>query len=98
MPRDIILAWTKLYEDDDASVAELGAAFLCAKLTIEKEPRPDHANYITNWLNALKGDKKFIFSAAARAQEAADFLSEWKSEIQPNGILDHIWWKAMAGV
>jgi len=57
-------------------IAELGAAFLCAKLTIEKEPRTDHAAYIANWLEALKGDKKFIFSAAARAQDAVDYLCE----------------------
>jgi antirestriction protein ArdC len=55
-------------------VAELGAAFLCAKLTIEKEPRPDHVDYIVNWLEALKGNKKFIFSASTRAQDAVDYL------------------------
>ena len=55
-------------------VAELGAVFLCAKLTIEKEPRPDYVDYIINWLEALKGDKKFIFSASTRAQDAVDYL------------------------
>jgi antirestriction protein ArdC len=55
-------------------VAELGAAFQCAKLGISKEPRDDHAVYLNNWLTALKNEKKFIFSAAAKAQEACDYL------------------------
>jgi antirestriction protein ArdC len=57
-------------------VAELGAAFLCAKLTTEKEPRSDHVDYIVNWLEALKGDKKFIFSACTRTQDAVDYLGK----------------------
>lgn len=55
-------------------VAELGAAFLSAKLNVTPEPRADHAAYINNWLQALKNDKRFIFSAAAQAQLAADYL------------------------
>lgn len=55
-------------------VAELGAAYQCAILGISKEPREDHAAYIDNWLAALKNEKKFIFVAAAKAQEAADYL------------------------
>ena len=56
-------------------VAELGAAFQCAKLGITPEPRLDHAQYIKNWLQVLKDDKKAIFTAAARAQDAVNFLS-----------------------
>ena len=55
-------------------VAELGAAFLCADLGITPEVRPDHAAYIASWLTVLKGDKRFVFSAASHAQRAADFL------------------------
>lgn len=55
-------------------VAELGAAFLCADLSITPEVREDHAAYIGHWLEALKGDKHFIFSAAAHAQRALDYL------------------------
>jgi antirestriction protein ArdC len=55
-------------------VAELGAAFLCADLAVTDEPRPDHAAYLASWLRALKNDKRLIFSAAAHAQRAADFL------------------------
>jgi antirestriction protein ArdC len=56
-------------------VAELGAAFLCADLDLTPEPRPDHAAYIASWLKVLKDDKRAIFSAAAHAQRAADFLN-----------------------
>jgi antirestriction protein ArdC len=57
-------------------VAELGAAFLCADLGLELTPRADHASYIDSWLEVLKGDKRFIFTAAAHAQRAADFLHQ----------------------
>jgi antirestriction protein ArdC len=55
-------------------VAELGAAFLCADLRIALTPREDHAAYIESWLQVLSGDTRFIFTAAANAQRAADFL------------------------
>ncbi|MDI1226183.1 MAG: zincin-like metallopeptidase domain-containing protein [bacterium] len=55
-------------------VAELGAAFLSADLGITPEIREDHAAYLAHWLKALKEDSRAIFSAAAHAQRAADFL------------------------
>src|SRR5215831_3330487 len=56
-------------------VAELGSAFLCADLDLTPEVRVDHAAYIAGWLEVLKSDKRAIFSAAAHAQKAADYLS-----------------------
>jgi antirestriction protein ArdC len=55
-------------------VAELGAAFLCADLGLKLEDRDDHAAYIGSWVKILKGDSRAIFSAAAHAQRAVDFL------------------------
>jgi antirestriction protein ArdC len=55
-------------------VAELGAAFLCADLGITPEPREDHAAYLAHWLKVLREDKRAIFSAAAHAQRAVDYL------------------------
>ena len=55
-------------------VAELGAAFLCADLGITPEPRDDHAAYLAHWLKVLREDKRAIFSAAAHAQRAVDYL------------------------
>jgi antirestriction protein ArdC len=55
-------------------VAELGAAFLCADLGLALEDRADHAAYIGHWLSVLKDDKRAVFTAAAHAQRAADYL------------------------
>ncbi|MEO1199931.1 MAG: zincin-like metallopeptidase domain-containing protein, partial [Pseudomonadota bacterium] len=57
-------------------VAELGAAFLCADLELALDVREDHAAYIGHWLEVLKNDKRAIFTAAANAQRAADFLHQ----------------------
>ena len=55
-------------------VAELGSAFLSADLGLTPEVRDDHAAYLAGWLKVLKEDKRAIFSAAAHAQRAAEFL------------------------
>ncbi|SFI51679.1 ArdC family protein [Caulobacter sp. UNC279MFTsu5.1] len=62
-------------------VAELGAAFLCAELGVDLRPREDHAAYIGHWLTVLSQDKRAIFSAAAHAQKALDYLKG----LQPPG-------------
>jgi len=62
-------------------VAELGSAFLCAALGITPEPREDHAAYLGHWLKVLKEDKRAIFSAAAHAQRAVDFLYSLQPQI-----------------
>lgn len=55
-------------------IAELGAAFLCARLAITDVPRADHAQYVGHWLEVLKSDKRAIFSAASEACKAVDYL------------------------
>jgi len=55
-------------------VAELGSAFLAADLGIAPEIREDHSAYIGSWLKVLKNDKRAIFTAAAHAQKAIDYL------------------------
>jgi antirestriction protein ArdC len=57
-------------------VAELGSAMICGSIGLEQRPREDHAQYIKSWLSALRGDPKFIISAASHAQKAADFALE----------------------
>ncbi len=66
-------------------VAELGAAFLCADLGITPEVREDHAAYLACWLEVLKADKRAIFSAAAHAQRAVDYLQalQCASQVEP---------------
>src|ERR1022692_153010 len=56
-------------------VAELGSAFVCADLNLHQEPREENAAYIATWLEVLKHDSRAIFTAAAHAQRAADYLN-----------------------
>lgn len=62
-------------------VAELGAAFLCAHLGIKAELR--HAGYIQSYLEVLKEDDKAFFRAAAKAQQAADYLRMHSEVVEP---------------
>lgn len=55
-------------------IAELTAAFTCGHCGVSIEPRKDHAQYMASWLTVLKNDKRAIFTAASKAQAAADFL------------------------
>jgi antirestriction protein ArdC len=55
-------------------IAELTAAFTMAHLGLSSEPRPDHAQYIASWLRVLRADKRAIFTAASKAQQAADYM------------------------
>lgn len=61
-------------------VAEIGSAFLCAELAITQDVRPDHAQYLAHWLTLLKTDSRAIFTAAARASEAAAYLKSFSSK------------------
>jgi len=56
-------------------VAELCAAFLCAEFSIDGDLR--HAGYIQNWISLLKADSKAFFTAASKAQQAADYLRQF---------------------
>lgn len=53
-------------------IAELGAAFLCAHCGIDGQLQ--HENYIAGWLKVLRSDKRAIFTAAAAARKASEFL------------------------
>ena len=64
-------------------VAELSAAYLCAGLEITNTPRADHAQYIANWLEVLKGDTKAVFSAASLATRAVDYLHSLQPKPDP---------------
>lgn len=55
-------------------VAEIGAAFIGARLGIVGEHIDNHASYLASWLKALKNDKRAIFRAATMAQAAADMV------------------------
>jgi antirestriction protein ArdC len=64
----------------DEAVAELTASFVLADLGLACEPRPDHAAYLASWMEVLKSDPRAIFTAASKAQQAAD----WMHSMQPS--------------
>lgn len=55
-------------------VVELLSAMVCGDLALSVEPRPDHARYIASWLKVLRDDTRAIFTAASKAQQAADWM------------------------
>jgi antirestriction protein ArdC len=58
----------------DEVVAELTSSFVMADLGIAHRPREEHAAYIGSWLPVLKSDPRAIFTAASKAQQAADWM------------------------
>lgn len=75
-------------------VAELGAAFLCARAGIVPATVENSAAYLANWMQKLREDKRLIVTAAAAAQRAADFIApvhagtdEEEPEMEPAAAL-----------
>lgn len=61
-------------------IAELSAAMSCADFSIASDPRPDHAQYIASWLKVLKDDNRTIFTAAAAASAATDYIAAFSQK------------------
>ena len=55
-------------------VACIGQAKLGAELGLPDGHLDDHASYVASWLKVLRGDSRAIMTAAARADEACDYL------------------------
>lgn len=55
-------------------VAELGAAFLLARIGIAEGQLEYHASYLDAWLRVLKRDRNAIFTAAGQASKAFSHL------------------------
>lgn len=53
--------------------AELASCFVNAELGLPCDV-PNHASYVADWLDVLRGDKREVFRAAADAQRIADYL------------------------
>jgi antirestriction protein ArdC len=72
-------------------IAEMGSAFLCRFSGILPAEISNTVAYLDNWLEVLKGDKRFIIAASGQAQKAVDFLlnrvdNEAKDEV--NELVD----------
>jgi len=55
-------------------VAEMGAAFICGILGIEKHIIDNSAAYLKGWRNRIAADNTLIMKAAGQAQKAADMV------------------------
>jgi antirestriction protein ArdC len=62
-------------------VAEIGSAFLCARIGLALEGL-QHTAYLASWLTVLHADKRAIFTASSKAKQAAEFIL--KSDAEPN--------------
>lgn len=67
-------------------VAEFGAVFLSAHAGIIWRKNENHAEYLKNWLRALKifkDDKKLLLKASADAQKATDYILNLNDKGEP---------------
>lgn len=62
-------------------VAEITSAYTCAALGVQGHLQ--HAEYVAAWLRVLRNDKRAIFTAAAQAQRAADYLLAFDTQAAP---------------
>ena len=60
-------------------VAELGAAFVCALVGVDSVARTDHAGYLTHWCRMLRAQPAVLWTVAAKAQTAADWLAAYST-------------------
>ncbi len=58
----------------DEVIVELTSSFIMADLGIAHRARAEHAAYIASWIKILKDDPRAIFTAAGKAQAAADWM------------------------
>lgn len=79
LDRDFTNRFTRQALAVEELTAELAAAYILADLGIAHHPRPDHAAYLASWLKVLKDDPRAIFTAASKAQAAADWMHAQQS-------------------
>lgn len=70
-------------------IAELTSAMLCGDLDITPQPRADHAHYIASWLKVLRSDKTAIFTAAAKASQAAQYWLDRQPDTASSASRQH---------
>jgi antirestriction protein ArdC len=58
----------------DEHIAELTSSFVMADLGLACGARPESTAYLASWLKVLKNDTRAIFTAASKAQAAADWM------------------------
>ena len=64
-------------------VAEMGSAFLCAQMGIERDDlTSNHASYIAGWKKILSEDPKAFMRAGKLARQASDYVLEYSGANQ----------------
>ena len=72
---DKVVAFGSDVYSKEELIAEIGAAALVNHCGLESPTSfRNNAAYIQNWLNVLKGDKRFIVSAAGKAEKAINLI------------------------
>jgi len=62
-------------------IAELSSVYVCSELGIPvSDSLGNHASYLRHWIEQMKGDSRFIFSATSQASKSADFLLAFRSQ------------------
>lgn len=87
LDRDFSGRWTGQALAMEEMTAELTASFILADLSLAHDPRPDHAAYVASWLRLLKGEPRAIFTAASKAQAAADWMHAMQTPPAPSTSL-----------
>ena len=61
-------------------IAELGSAFLCAHCRLDGELH--HPEYVSHWLEALRADKRAIFTAVGPGTEGGGLSAEARARLR----------------
>ena len=82
-PTRLARTYGKRFGDDayaaEELVAELGAAFVCALVGIDSVARTDHAGYLAHWCRMLRAQPAVLWTVAAKAQAATDWLAAYST-------------------
>ena len=64
--------------------AEIASCYVSAELGIPQgEDLGNHASYLRSWLDAMRGDRNFVFQAAKQASKVTDFLLGFVKKPEP---------------
>jgi antirestriction protein ArdC len=68
--------------------AEMGTCFLMSYCGFNGKNVENSASYIQGWLDKLKNDRRFVIYAAAKAQQAVDFILNVKTN-EPEHVTEN---------
>jgi antirestriction protein ArdC len=93
-PTRLARTYGKRFGDDayaaEELVAELGAAFVCALVGIDSVARTDHASYLAHWCRMLRAQPAVLWTVAAKAQAAADWLAAYSTTPADTDVLEPV--------